>query len=83
MSYLHCHTKRCRWSQDDFWHLKYNPLTRMWTRLRVFGVFSVVTIITDEIKNIRRMKWWTFKQWRRVRNTAVCPKCGLRNFDID
>lgn len=26
MAYLHCHTKNCGWSQDDFWHEKYNPV---------------------------------------------------------
>lgn len=25
MSYLHCHA--CSWSQDDFWHEGYNPVT--------------------------------------------------------
>lgn len=35
MAYLHCHTKGCGWSQDDFWSLRggyfwkigYNPLS--------------------------------------------------------
>lgn len=26
MSYLHCHTKNCGWSQDDFWDEHYTPL---------------------------------------------------------
>jgi hypothetical protein len=24
--YLHCHTKNCGWSQDDFWNPSYNPV---------------------------------------------------------
>lgn len=26
MAYLHCHTKNCGWSQDDFWKETYNPV---------------------------------------------------------
>ncbi len=26
MAYLHCHTKNCGWSQDDFWDENYNPV---------------------------------------------------------
>ena len=29
MSYLHCHTKDCGWSQDDFYYKKYNPITKI------------------------------------------------------
>lgn len=36
-----------------------------------------------EIRIIRRQKWWTWKSWKKARDTAVCPKCGLRDFDID
>ena len=25
MAYVHCHTKNCGWSQDDFYHEDYNP----------------------------------------------------------
>ena len=28
MAYLHCHG--CDWSQDDFWHKGYNPISLMW-----------------------------------------------------
>lgn len=34
-------------------------------------------------KNIKRMKWPTWKGWKKVKDTAVCPKCGEWNFDID
>lgn len=29
MAYLHCHTKNCGWSQDDFYSFKYNPFTKI------------------------------------------------------
>ena len=29
MSYLHCHTKNCNWSQDDFYSKTYNPMTKI------------------------------------------------------
>lgn len=32
MAYLHCHC--CDWSQDDFWSLKYNPLTTLWEDIK-------------------------------------------------
>ena len=39
--------------------------------------------LVAEWKNFRRMKWWTWEGWKKARDTAVCPKCGERNFDID
>ena len=29
MAYLHCHTKGCGWSQDDFYSKSYNPITKI------------------------------------------------------
>jgi len=34
MSYLHCHTKDCNWSQDDFYSKSYNPLTKIWSDIK-------------------------------------------------
>ncbi|MHC4158888.1 MAG: hypothetical protein ACYSSO_07390 [Planctomycetota bacterium] len=34
-------------------------------------------------KRIRCMKWVTWEQWQREKVTAVCPKCGAQDFDID
>lgn len=34
MAYLHCHTKDCGWSQDDFWDKKYNPATKLWRSIK-------------------------------------------------
>ena len=29
------------------------------------------------------MKWRTWESWKKHKDTAVCPGCGDRNFDID
>lgn len=34
MAYLHCHTKDCGWSQDDFWTRRYNPFTKIWSDIK-------------------------------------------------
>jgi len=102
MAYLHCHTKGCHWSQDDFWHRKYNPLTKLWSdirwlwkprmmkfdreaygRLHIFSWHALVLEIAKEAHNVCQMKWWTWESWKRAKDTAVCPKCGQRNWDID
>jgi len=55
--------------------------------LREFGPISTREIIAKEYdkyaQRIRGMKWITREQWDRDKDTAVCPKCGDRNFDID
>lgn len=32
---------------------------------------------------IRGMRWVTYEQWQKEKDTAVCPQCGKRDFDID
>ena len=118
MAYLHCHS--CDWSQDDFWSMRYNIFTKIWSDIKwlirpraleldqwiinditeyvnfkvsVWGerpcvakVFSwswLLVEIVKDIKNAWNMKWKTWKSWKRDRETAVCPQCGNRNFDID
>ncbi len=121
MAYLHCHTKSCGWSQDDFWTRRYNPFTKLWSDIkwlirprimemddwyvddlikytnvllwrfrvefngqaRVFSWQWLWLEFRREIKSVRRQKWWTWKSWKKERDAAVCPKCGLRDFDID
>ena len=34
MSYLHCHTKDCSFSQDDFYSKSYNPFTKIWSDIK-------------------------------------------------
>lgn len=121
MAYLHCHTKGCGWSQDDFYTKGYNPLTKIWSdikwhikprtikfddyfvkddalRLQKYtGVklwfkgnkcFSWNLLVLEIVKDIKvalKMKWWTYKSWKKDydKGIAKCPKCGLVNFDID
>jgi hypothetical protein len=52
-------------------------------RPRIFSWYVLILEIAKEIRNARRMKWWTWESWKRAKDTAVCPKCGLRNWDID
>jgi len=35
------------------------------------------------LKSFKRQKWWTWKSWQKYKDTAICPQCGDRNFDID
>lgn len=120
MAYLHCHTKNCHWSQDDFWDWKwtwkiwksrpfgYNPISLMIDDVRLyikpryirierntlkeitgkFGnqIFSwrlMIHELSRHFSRIKRQKYWTFKDFKKVRDVAVCPKCGMRNWDID
>jgi rubredoxin len=34
-------------------------------------------------QSIREMKWHTDEEWQEAKDTAVCPRCGKQNFDID
>lgn len=55
--------------------------------LRQNGNMTTREVIAREFdkyaKRIREMKWVTYEQWKRDKDSAVCPKCGERNFDID
>jgi hypothetical protein len=37
------------------------------------------------VQSFLKQKWWTYENWKRDcdKDIAVCPKCGLKNFDID
>ena len=52
MPYLHCHTKGCTWSQDDFYTKGYNPLTKMWTDIKWLGVPKIVSLETSTVKDL-------------------------------
>jgi len=51
------------------------------------GPISKREVIAQEFEKfadrIRNMPWITYEQWKKDKDTAVCPKCGMRNFDID
>lgn len=46
MSYLHCHTPDCKWSQDDFWDWKFTFKFWKW-KSRPFGYNPLSLIIED------------------------------------
>jgi len=53
MAYLHCHTKDCGWSQDDFWNYTFTKktwkqfLTFQWQK-RPFG-YNPLSILLEDI----------------------------------
>jgi hypothetical protein len=53
MAYLHCHTKDCRWSQDDFWNYNWtwkafkHFITFKWQK-RSFG-YNPFSILLEDI----------------------------------
>ena len=55
--------------------------------LKENGSISRREVIAREFEKfagrIREMQWVTWEQWQKDRETAVCPVCGERNFDID
>jgi len=51
--------------------------------LQVFSWNWLILEIVKEIIIFRRQRWWTHAAWKRDQDTAVCPKCGDWNFDID
>jgi len=50
---------------------------------RIHSWWMLLWELRRHFKRIFKMKWWTWKNWQKHKNTAVCPKCGDRNFDID
>lgn len=51
-----------------------------------YRTFSWCELARDIFKIGRgawRMKWPTWKSWKRARTNAKCPNCGQNNFDID
>jgi len=118
MSYLHCHTEGCNWSQDDFWSIGgWNPIRSVKTcdeenlfKEKVYmdksffedvEKFCPIPHWKDEkgyytkgqyleafhffqlYKRCMGMDVKTFEEWKEVRKTWKCPKCGQRNPDID
>jgi hypothetical protein len=50
---------------------------------RVFSWNWLLIELERDITSFLHMKWWTWEKWNKVKDKAVCPKCGDRNFDID
>jgi hypothetical protein len=66
MAYLHCHTRDCDWSQDDFWTRRYNPITKLWS----------------DINWLWKPRWISFDEWMLNDLRAIVPvwtkhhRCG-------
>ena len=43
----------------------------------------IVMAFEQYADRIRTMKWITEEQWKRDKDTAVCPDCGKRDLAID
>ena len=65
------HVPVLRWQDSD------------WSGYRFFSWNWLLLELVKDIRVAYRTKWWTWKSWKKARDTAVCPKCGDRNFDID
>jgi hypothetical protein len=50
---------------------------------RCFTWNWLILELVKECKNAKSQKWWTLKSWNKHKDTAVCPKCKNKNFDID
>ena len=50
---------------------------------KVFSWNWLLVEIERDIRSFFIMKWRTMKKWNEVKDTANCPNCGERDFDID
>ncbi len=55
------------------------------TKYIVFSWNWLLLEIVKDIINGFKQKWWTYKSFKKDydKGKAKCPKCGLKNFDID
>lgn len=78
MAYLHCHTKDCGWSQDDFWDYRFTAkawkqfFTFQWQR-RPFG-YNPFSILLEDIssyikpRKIKMDSYWAKENGLRSNN---------------
>jgi len=99
VAYLHCHSCNWSqddfYSEEGYNPASY--LSQFTAELLGDGLDKVVETDTGPItwrevlardyerfaQKIRTMEWFTYEQWEKDKDTAVCPGCGDRNFDID
>lgn len=48
-----------------------------------YGPYIVASELERKAKSIRNMICRNQWEWEHIKNTAVCPECGQKNFDID
>jgi hypothetical protein len=63
----------------DIWFAKENNFKS--NKIHSWNIF--LWNIKRNIRRFFKMRWWTWKSWKRARKTATCPKCGKKAFDID
>lgn len=70
MAYLHCHTKNCNWSQDDFWDFSFGkygywtiPFTKIGWGYNPFSLFLSYVFT-------KKGYWWP----RRIMYDRYCMK---------
>jgi hypothetical protein len=63
MAYLHCHTKDCGWSQDDFYDKWYNPITKILSDIKWLWKPRMIEFdcMFVEIDSIRLQKYTGIK----------------------
>jgi len=71
----------------DYYEPK-NMAKTVWTPIfykggKVFSWNWMLVEIERDIRSFLHMKWYTWNKWNKIKDNAVCPKCGTRNFDID
>ena len=73
MAYLHCHTKGCNWSQDDFYSKLYNPLTKIWSDIKWLWKpkmidFDFMFVETDyvDLKKFTKISVKFFKREKQI-----------------
>lgn len=78
MSYLHCHTKGCNWSQDDFWSKTYNPFTKIWRDIKWLIKPHFIQFekrLVDELSEYTGVPIWKSKVFIKNYDSSVilCP----------
>jgi len=63
-----------QFSNDSGFIKEYGPISRREVIAQNFEKFA---------NRIREMKWVTYEQWEKDKESAVCPQCGKKDFDID
>lgn len=62
MSYLHCHN--CNWSQDDFWHETYNPVTFLEKNYKK----DILTGDLDRVLEMDNFRWDKYLWHKKMLN---------------
>jgi hypothetical protein len=52
-------------------------------KIYIKGTEYVALVLERKAKQIRNMNVKTFDEWKKIKDTWKCPKCGAHNPDID